>query len=55
MIPSLITLLIIALVLYVVFYIAGLFIQGTIHKIIGAILALVFLLYALKTFGIVLP
>ena len=55
MITILITLLVVALVLYVIFYIVGLFIQGVPLKIIGAILALVFLLYALHAFGIRLP
>lgn len=52
MITSLIMLLIIALVLYLVWYLVGLFITGTPHQVIGIILGLVLLLYALKLFGI---
>lgn len=56
MITSLITLLIVALVLYVIWYLASLFIKdGTIMKIIGIILGLVLLLYGLKLFHIAIP
>jgi hypothetical protein len=55
MITSLIYLLVAALVLYVIFYVVGLFIQGIPLKIIGAILALIFLLYALRLFNFSLP
>ena len=53
MITTLITLLIAGLVLYVIFYIVGMFIKGQPLKIIGIILGLVFLLYALRAFHIV--
>lgn len=48
MIPSLIQLLFVALVLYVIFWVVCKFIQGVAVQIIGLILALVFLSYALK-------
>ena len=53
MITTLITLLIAGLVLYVIYYIVGMFIKGQPLQIIGIILGLVFLLYALRAFGIV--
>ena len=53
MITTLITLLIAGLVLYVIFYIVGMFIKGQPLQIIGIILGLVFLLYALRVFHIV--
>ena len=52
MLTTLITLLIVALVLLLVFYIAGWFIQGKPLQIIGAILALIWLLYALRSLGV---
>jgi hypothetical protein len=52
MIATLLTLLIIALILYLVWYICGLFIKGQPHQIIGIILGLIFLLYALQMLGI---
>ena len=53
MITSLITLLIAGLVLYIIYYVVGMFIKGQPLKIIGIILGLVFLLYALRTFRFV--
>ena len=53
MITTLITLLIAGLVLYVIYYIVGMFIKGQPLKIIGIILGLVFLLYALRAFHFV--
>jgi hypothetical protein len=53
MINSLIILLILALVLYLCYFVVGKFIQGTPLQIIGIILGLVWLLYALQTLGIV--
>ncbi len=50
MITTLITLLIAALVLYVIYYVVGIFIKGQPLKIIGIILGLIFLLYALRAF-----
>lgn len=55
MISALITLLIIVLVAYLVWYLVGLFITGTPHQIIGIIIGLIVLVYALKLFGIALP
>ena len=52
MITTLITLLIAGLVLYVIYYIVGMFIKGQPLKIIGIILGQVFLLYALRAFNI---
>ena len=52
MIATLITLLIVALILYVIWFIAGMFIKGQAHQIIGLILGLIFLLYALQQIGI---
>jgi hypothetical protein len=51
-IAALITLLIIGLILYLIFFICGLFIQGRPQQIIGVILALIFLLYALQRLGL---
>jgi hypothetical protein len=52
MIASLITLLVLALVLYLIWYVVGMFIKGQPHQIIGIILALIFLLYALSVIGV---
>lgn len=51
-VASLISLLVIALVLVVVYYVVGMFITGKPLQIIGLILGLVFLLYALRSFGV---
>lgn len=53
MITTLLTLLIAGLVLYVIYYVAGMFIKGQMLNIIGIILGLIFLLYALRAFGVV--
>ena len=53
MITSLISLLIAALVLYLIYYLVGMFIKGQALNIIGIILGLVFLVYALRAFHIV--
>lgn len=53
MIQILITLLIMALVLYLIWWVAGKFITGTPLQIIGIILGLVWLLYALGALGLV--
>jgi hypothetical protein len=52
MIESLIVILVVALVLYLVFWVAGRFVQGTPLNIIGAILALIFVLFALQRIGV---
>lgn len=52
MITTLISLLIAGLILYVIYYVVGMFIKGQPLKIIGIILGLVFLLYALRVFNI---
>ena len=52
MITTLITLLIVALILYLIWYICGMFIKGQPHQIIGIILGLIFLLYALNQLGL---
>ncbi len=52
MIEHLITVLVAALVAYIIFYVVGLFIKdGTVMKIIGIVLGLLLLLYALNQFG----
>jgi hypothetical protein len=53
MLTTLITLLIVGLVLAIIYYVTGMFIQGKILQIIGIILGLVFLLYALKAFNLI--
>ncbi|MFZ0710302.1 MAG: hypothetical protein WAM53_09710 [Terrimicrobiaceae bacterium] len=53
MITTLISLLIAGLVLYVIYFVVGMFIKGQLLNIIGIILGLVFLLYALRMFNIV--
>jgi hypothetical protein len=52
MIQILISLLIIGLVLWLIYFIIGKFVSGTPYQIIGIILALIFLLYALNALGI---
>lgn len=54
MIGTLITLLIVALILYLIWYVCGLFIKGQPHQIIGIILGLIFLLYALNSFHFII-
>ena len=53
MITTLISLLIGGLVLYVIYYVVGMFIKGQLLNIIGIVLGLLFLLYALRAFNIV--
>jgi len=53
MVSTLISLLIAGLVLYVIYYIAGMFIKGQLLQIIGIILGLLFLVDALRMFHIV--
>jgi len=55
MLTSLVTLLIVALVLYVVYFVVGMFIQGRPLQIIGIILGLLLLLYGLRLFNVALP
>jgi hypothetical protein len=52
MITTLITLLIVGLVLYLIFWVASKFIQGVPLQIIGIILGLLWLLYALRALGL---
>lgn len=54
MLTSIITLLIAGLVLYLVYIIVGKFMSGTPLKIVGIILGLVFLLYALRSLNYLL-
>jgi hypothetical protein len=49
MIPTLISILIAGLILYVIYYIAQMFIKGQPLKVVGLVLGLVFVLYALRT------
>jgi hypothetical protein len=51
MIESLIYILIAALILWVIWFVVGKFIQGTPHQIIGIVLGLILLLYALHQLG----
>lgn len=53
MISILIPLLIAGLVLYVIYYVVGMFIKGQPLRIIGIILGLLFLVDALRAFNIV--
>jgi hypothetical protein len=53
MLSILISILIAGLVLYVIYFIVGMFIKGKPLNIIGIILGLVFLLYALRAFNVV--
>jgi hypothetical protein len=53
MITTVISLLIAGLVLYVIYYVVGMFIKGQLLNIIGLVLGLLFLLYALRAFNIV--
>jgi hypothetical protein len=52
MIGVLISLLIVGLILYLIWYVCGLFIKGQPQQIIGIILGLIFLLYALNQLGL---
>lgn len=52
MITALLTFLVVALIVYLVWYLIGLFIQGTPHQVIGIILGVILLIYALKLFGL---
>lgn len=53
LIAALIRLFVVALVLYLVYYVCSRFTKGMVLNVIGAILALIFALYALMLFGIV--
>lgn len=53
MLESLITILVVALVLWVIFFVIGKFVQGTPLQIVGIILALVFLVYALRELDLI--
>lgn len=55
MISVLIYFLIVALVLYLIYFVAGMFISGKPLQVIGVILLLVLVLYALNLFGVALP
>lgn len=52
MITTIISLLIAGLVLYIIYYVVGMFIKGRPLSIIGLVLGLIFLLYALRTLGV---
>lgn len=55
MISTLIIILLVGLLLYIIWLVCGMFTTGKPHQIIGTILALVFLLYALRALGVRLP
>ena len=52
-VQNLVTLAIIGLVLLLLWYVVSMFVHGVILTIVGVILLLCFLLYVLRTFGIV--
>lgn len=52
MLQTLLVLLIMALVLYLIFFVAGKFITGTPLQIIGIILGLIWIIYALNALGL---
>ena len=52
MLQTLLILLIMALVLYLIFFVAGKFITGTPLQIIGIILGLIWIIYALNALGL---
>lgn len=52
MIEALIAVLIVALILWVIWFLLGKFVSGTPRDIIGIIFALVLALYALERFGL---
>jgi hypothetical protein len=52
MLSSLLRILIAGLILFVIYYLASLLIHGTILTIIGVVLVIVLLIYALKELGI---
>ncbi len=47
-----IPILILFLVLFVIYWAVGKFIQGTPHQVIGIILGVIFIIYALKQLGL---
>ena len=55
MLTTLIYILIVFLVLWVIYFLVGKFVSGTVHQVIGIILVLIFLLYVLKAFNVALP
>lgn len=52
MLEALITLLILGLVLYLIWWFVGKFITGFPYQVIGIILGLIWLIWALKTLGL---
>jgi hypothetical protein len=52
MIESLILLLVVGLILFLIYFVVGKFAPGTPHQIIGIVLAIIFLLIALKQWGL---
>ena len=52
MLQNLLTLLVLGLVLFLIYTVAGMFVHGTVLLIIGAILAILFVLKAVKLFGL---
>ena len=51
--PTLLSILVAALVLFVLFHVVRMFIKGMVLTIIGLILGLIFLIHTLRAFGIV--
>jgi len=52
MLTTIISLLVLALVLYLVFWVVGMFAPGVPQQIVGVILAIIFLVYALGQLGL---
>ena len=52
LIRNLIYLIILAIVLYIIWFLAGMFVHGIILTLIGVILALILLAYACRLFGL---
>jgi hypothetical protein len=53
MLHTLLILLVVALILALIYYVAGMFIQGRPLQIIGAILALIWIIYALSALNLI--
>lgn len=52
-VSTIIAILLAALILWVVYYLVGLFVSGKPHQVIGLVLAVIFLIFALGRLGFV--
>jgi hypothetical protein len=52
LIRNLIYLIILAIILYIIWFLVGMFVHGTILMLIGVVLALILLAYACRLFGL---